>query len=54
MLSNVNPEAWLRDVLTRIGDGCPANRVLQLVLGLVTDTYRRHCLRPLRQDDAST
>lgn len=30
-LNNVDPEAWLRDVLTKIADGHPANRIAELM-----------------------
>lgn len=30
-LNVVDPEAWLRDVLTRVGDGHPVNRVADLI-----------------------
>lgn len=30
-LNLVDPEAWLRDVLTRIADGHPVNRIDELV-----------------------
>ena len=30
-LNGVDPEAWLRDVLTRVADGHPVNRIAELM-----------------------